>query len=283
MILFRRIKALQNHLDLLRLKGIPIGFVPTMGALHDGHSSLVVTSKDHGDFTVTSIFINPAQFNDPADYQKYPVTTASDLQRLIHNDNDIVFMPDADEMYPADSPPPAKYDLGFLETILEGKFRPGHFQGVCLIVEKLLNIVRPAYLYLGQKDYQQCMVIARLAELMGIEKETKLIVCPTLRENDGLAMSSRNMRLDKEQRHKAVTIFRSLQFVRENIQRGPVQSLLDTASQMLTGQGFRIDYVAIADAKDLRMVTNWDGQQKIVCLVAAFLGDVRLIDNMLLN
>jgi len=198
MITFKKTNELQEQLDQCRLKNGCIGFVPTMGALHDGHLSLLKTSLRENKFTVCSIFVNPAQFNDPNDFKKYPSTINEDLSKLETNGCDILFLPSVEEVYPDGFEVRKKYDLGYLDTLLEGEFRPGHFQGVCMAVEKLLLIVRPDKLYLGQKDYQQCMIITRLIQLMGLEEKVNVRICPILREKDGLAMSSRNMRLNKE-------------------------------------------------------------------------------------
>lgn len=179
--------------------------------------------------------------------------------------------------------PKQHYDLEEMEILLEGKFRPGHYQGVCQVVHRLLEIVQPDNLYLGQKDYQQCMVITRLVELMGKKEATNINICPTLREADGLAMSSRNMRLSLAERRKAVLIFQSLSFIKNNLVSGKTETIKNKAIAMLTREGFRVDYIEIADAKTLKAVNNWDGKKKLVALVAAFLNEVRLIDNLLLN
>src|SRR5437762_3691918 len=204
MIIFKKTGELQQYLapfrqkDKGRLTGI--GFVPTMGALHDGHLSLLKTSAQENRLSICSIFVNPAQFNDSNDFKKYPSTLEQDILKLETNGCDILFLPDVEEIYPHGIDKKKHYDLGYLETILEGEFRPGHFQGVCMAVEKLLLIVRPDKLYLGQKDYQQCMIITRLIRLMELEKEIGIKICPILREKDGLAMSSRNMLLDQERK-----------------------------------------------------------------------------------
>jgi pantoate--beta-alanine ligase len=174
-----------------------------------------------------------------------------------------------------------RYDLGYLETILEGKYRPGHFQGVCMVMHRLLNIVRPVNLYLGQKDYQQCMVIKKLIELID-QTEIKVNICPTLREPDGLAMSSRNMRLNKEEREKAPAIYRCLQYIKENLKKGSLEQLKTIARSKLAEQNFKTDYIEIADASALQLLDEWDGKQKLVALAAAFLNEVRLIDNVIL-
>lgn len=283
MIVFKTVSDLQKQLEKQRQQGKKTGFAPTMGALHNGHISLIESSKKDNDLTVCSIFVNPAQFNDPRDFEKYPITIDKDIYLLEKAGCDVLFLPSVAEMYPQKDATAARYDLGYLETILEGKYRPGHFQGVCVAVNRLLDIVQPDNLYIGQKDYQQCMVIKRLTEIMGIADSTNIIICPTLRETDGLAMSSRNMRLNEEERKRATTIFNGLCFIKERLRQGGLAPLVQEATRMLEAEGFKVDYVAIADAGNLQPVTEWDGRQKLVALIAAFNNDVRLIDNMLLN
>ncbi len=283
MIVFKTVRDLQNHLQKQRQQGRKIGFAPTMGALHNGHISLIESSKKDNELTVCSIFVNPAQFNDPKDFEKYPITIEKDIYLLEKAGCDVLFLPSVAEMYPQKDATAAHYELDYLESILEGKYRPGHFQGVCVAVKRLLDIVQPHNLYIGQKDYQQCMVIKRLTEIMGIADTTTIVICPTLREADGLAMSSRNMRLNEAERKRATTIFNSLCFIKDNLRQGDLASLVQGATRMLEAEGFKVDYVAIADAGDLQPVSTWDGQQKLVALIAAFNNEVRLIDNMLLN
>jgi pantoate--beta-alanine ligase len=227
--------------------------------------------------------VNPSQFNDPKDFEKYPVTIEKDINLLEEAGCDVLFLPSVKEIYPHGIPKTRHYELGFLESVLEGKFRPGHFPGVCTVVHRLLDILKPHHLYLGQKDYQQCLVITKLIELIGKSDKIKITICPTLREANGLAMSSRNMLLTSGERTKATTIFKSLQFIKEHLRPGNIEKLKLKAGSLLEDQGFRPDYAEIATADDLSAVTEWDGQQKLVALVAAFLNEVRLIDNMHLN
>jgi pantoate--beta-alanine ligase len=283
MIIFKTASDLQHQLGKYRETGHAIGFVPTMGALHDGHLSLLRISKTQNEVTVCSIFVNPAQFNDPKDFRKYPSTLEQDIYKLETAGCDIIFLPLIEEIYPNGVVEKKRYDLGYLDTLLEGKFRPGHFQGVCMAVEKLLQIVLPDNLYLGQKDFQQCMVIKRLIELMGKENQIHTNICPILREKDGLAMSSRNMRLSGEQRAKAVALYETLTFLKQNLNRGSLSDLKKEATTLLQKKNFKPDYVEIADAKTLKPINEWDSRINIVGLVAAYVGDVRLIDNMMLN
>lgn len=281
MLIFKTAIDIHNYLDLKRKKGEKCGFVPTMGALHAGHISLVESCKRENDTSVVSIFVNPTQFNDKKDFEKYPLTPENDISLLEQAGCDILFMPAAAEIYPGGIIPSYHYDLGELETVLEGKFRPGHFQGVCMVVDRLLHIVNPNRLYLGRKDYQQCMVIARLLELTNSTVELK--IGPTLREQSGLAMSSRNTRLTPEQRSQAAKIYAVLDQLRQHLVPGGLQSLQSHAVKQLEEAGFRVDYVSIANAATLHPVVHWDGHTPLVALVAAFLGEVRLIDNLALT
>ena len=283
MILFKKSKDLRNYLDIQRKQGRKTGFVPTMGALHGGHISLVNAAKKVDDLCISSIFINPTQFNDPADFKKYPVTLEKDIALLEAAGCDVLFLPAVEEIYPQGTNSSIHYDLGYLETILEGHYRPGHFQGVCKVVHRLLEIVRPDNLYIGQKDYQQCMVIKKLIELIGMKELIRVNISPTLREPDELAMSSRNMRLVDEERQKATSIYQTLHFIKEHLKKGELTDLKKQAESMLSGKGFKVDYVEIADATTLQIVNHWDGKQKLVALAAAFLNQVRLIDNIMLN
>ncbi|HQW93771.1 MAG TPA: pantoate--beta-alanine ligase [Ferruginibacter sp.] len=280
MILFRKAADVSAYLMKQKITGKDIGFVPTMGALHPGHISLINASKKRDTLTVGSIFVNPAQFNNPDDFDNYPSTLEKDIDVLEKAGCDVLFLPSVSEMYPNGTANAETYDLGYLETVLEGKYRPGHFQGVCLVVNRLLDIIPADRLYLGQKDYQQCMVIKKLTELKAIK--TTIIICPTLREKDGLAMSSRNLRLTEKDRKQALKISEALLIIRNGLQPGNLESLKQKATLHLTGAGFRVDYVEIARADSLDIIDHWDGKQKTVALAAAFLGDVRLIDNMLL-
>ena len=279
MILFKRAADLAVWLEKQRSSGKRIGFVPTMGALHDGHISLITISKRSTDWKVCSIFVNPTQFNDPADFTKYPITLEKDIPMLEQAGVDVLFLPAVGEMYPDGTRGLETYDLGPLETLLEGKYRPGHFQGVAQVMRRLLEKVRPDDLFMGSKDYQQCMVVQRLLGIMGLP--AKLHRCPIIREADGLAMSSRNVRLSPEQRANATAIFRALTAIKTGFSAQPFPTLIDNANHILEAAGFRIDYVSIADAQTLEAVPG-PSPNGTVALIAAFQGDVRLIDNMVL-
>lgn len=279
MILLKYIKDINIAVDIFKRKNHSIGFVPTMGALHDGHISLIEKSKTDQDITLCSIFINPTQFNNVIDLQKYPITLERDIDKLEKAGCDLLFLPLTKEMYPADKEND-HYELGMLENILEGSFRPNHFQGVCIIVDKLLKIVKPSALYLGRKDYQQCMVIKKM--MADKNYDIELNICDTVRETDGLAMSSRNMRLNEMERQKALCIIESLILIRNNIVPGELDYLKKEAAGFLEKNGYKVDYTEIADAETLELQHKWDGKKKIVALVAAYLNDVRLIDNIIL-
>jgi pantoate--beta-alanine ligase len=281
MILFKKSADLQKWLDQQRSLGKKTGFIPTMGALHEGHLTLVEASRKKSDISVCSIFVNPSQFNDPKDFEKYPKSTEKDIDLLTRAGTDVLFLPSVREIYPIGDKGLEIYDLGRLETILEGRYRPGHFQGVCQVMSRLLKIVQPDHLYMGLKDFQQCLVVRRLIGLLGLPVEFHAVA--TVREPGGLAQSSRNRRLNTEQRKKAVVISRTLTFIRDNLKPGEVESLVKQALQKLDAANFETDYIEIARASDLEPIRIWNGEEKAIALIAAFLGEVRLIDNMLLN
>ncbi len=281
MILFKKKNALQEYLNRNRTESKKIGFVPTMGALHEGHISLLRSAAENNDCTVCSIFVNPTQFNDPADFKKYPVTLETDISKLESAGTDILFLPDLNEMYPNGTTGLRQYTLGQLELILEGHYRPGHFQGVCQVMDRLLTIVQPRNLYMGQKDYQQCMVVKKLQQI--IYSDAVFNTCDTIREPDGLALSSRNLRLNATDRKEAVAISQVLSGIKDRLRPGPVQALIQKGKETLADHGFKTDYVAIAHAEDLSPVDVWDGSTPLVALVAAYLNGIRLIDNMVLT
>lgn len=279
MHIIKHVHLLKDELAILKKQHKKIGFVPTMGALHQGHISLITKANEQNDVSVCSIFVNPTQFNNKADLQKYPITTEADIELLTQVNCSILFLPTEAEMYPQGYLPP-QYKLGYIETILEGKYRAGHFEGVCIIVDKLLQAVMPDVLYLGQKDYQQCMVIKKMMDSKpyGI----RLTICETVREPDGLAMSSRNKRLTAEERVKATKIIQTLRYIQMNKHLGTVSEVVKKATSYLVANGFVVDYVAVADANTLKPITYWNKKKKPVALVAAYLNEVRLIDNITL-
>ncbi len=277
MLICRLSNKMSAIVDSQRKMEQKIGFVPTMGALHEGHLSLIRQSKKENDQTICSIFVNPTQFNNPSDFEKYPITIEKDIMALEEAGCDILFLPSVTEIYPSDFKKET-YSLGTLETILEGKHRPGHFQGVCQVVDRLLCIISCTNLYLGRKDYQQCMVIRQLIHL----RSHPVIVhtCETIREKDGLAMSSRNIRLSPAEREKAVCLVEALRLIQKNIQAGNLTSLIQEATSLLLANGLVVDYVALTN-QQLEPLDHWDGHTPVVGLIAASIHDIRLIDNMI--
>lgn len=282
MILYKQSSDIRNELSQLRSQNKSIGFVPTMGALHEGHLSLIKQSMAETDITVVSIFVNPTQFNDKKDFEKYPVAIENDIELLEKSGTSILFLPSVQEMYPNGLQAIATYDLSQIENVLEGYYRSGHFQGVCNIMHRLLQTINPGNLYMGQKDYQQCMVIQKL--INDLKLPVKLNIVPTQREESGLAMSSRNMRLSGDAKQKAAAIYNAHLFIKNNLLKLPFLQLIEEARGFLTDSGFeKIDYIEICDAVSLAPVREYKADQKFVVLTAAFLEGVRLIDNLLLN
>jgi pantoate--beta-alanine ligase len=253
-----------------------LGFVPTMGALHDGHLSLVKKASEENDAVLVSIFVNPKQFNQQADLQAYPRMLDADIALLRALPNVVIFAPNEAEMYPtglAFEP----MQLGEIGTVLEGAKRPGHFDGVVHVVHHLFALIAPDRAYFGEKDFQQLAVIRKLNEhyQFGIE----IIACPTKRDPDGLAMSSRNLRLSANERNNALSIFKALTLIKENAGKLPIDAVRNQAIQIIEEAGLMIDYLEIVDPRSLKICQSW--QQIQLCCVAAFCGEVRLIDNML--
>ena len=278
MIIYKRHQPLLTHLSFLKNKGKKIIFIPTMGALHQGHISLLQNKIEADNIIVSSIFVNPTQFNNSKDFEKYPSSVEKDIYELEKAGTNILFLPSVEEIYPGGTMQKYHYDLGYLETILEGIYRPGHFQGVCQVVERLIQIVEPDVLILGQKDYQQCMVINKLINIIGVP--VKIIVGETTREKDGLAMSSRNVRLGDTDREKAVLIYKTMLDIKQKIKQGSLMAIKTNAVKALTTAGFTVDYVEIANAETLEIVEKWNNNTRLVILIAAFINGVRLIDNL---
>lgn len=280
MEIFTEAASLQNWLKNKKNKTGKSGFVPTMGALHQGHISLINHSVGKGETCIVSIFVNPTQFNNSVDFEKYPRPLKNDIETLQASGCHCLYLPAVEEIYPSNNSITDDYEIGYLENILEGKYRPGHFKGVVQIVNILLQIVKPDILYLGIKDFQQCLVLKDMIA----KKELPVIVetLPIFRENSGLAMSSRNMRLSAAQKEKAALLYASLCKIKKQIAPGEVAHLAKKEEQFLNEYGFKTDYITIADAATLEPVKTWDGTNKLVALVAAYLGEVRLIDNLIL-
>ena len=281
MIIFKLSKDLRSHLNNAKNRPLSIGYVPTMGALHKGHLSLLAKSKKDTDITICSIFVNSVQFNNREDFEKYPSSIENDILLLEEAGCDILFIPSEHEIYPDSASKNKHFELESLEKMLEGEFRPGHFQGVCLVVDRLLDIIEPDYLFLGQKDYQQCLVIKKL--ISQLDKKIKVIICPILREKNGLAMSSRNLRLNEEQKKVAADLYKTLNSIRENLGLKNFLQLKKEAISKLEKKGFSVDYLELAKSKTLKIVDDIDKAKGVIILVAAFLNNVRLIDNILIK
>jgi len=256
---------------------LTVGFVPTMGALHNGHLSLIKRSKSENDITVCSIFVNPTQFNDPADLAKYPRPIEADMAKLEAAGCDILFAPEVSEMY--DDNEQWHLDIGPLEHLLEGEFRPGHYQGVMQIVFKLLDVVKPNNLYMGQKDYQQFLVVQRMVELLNLQ--VNMVMCPIEREADGLAMSSRNVHLSDTERKHALVLSKTLNYIKGHFDVSREAELEEQAMEMLAAEeGVEPEYFRIVDGKTLYPATPVS--TSVVALAAAKVGKTRLIDNVLI-
>lgn len=282
MYLFTRVSNLQQFLLVQQQNGRSVGFVPTMGALHSGHLSLIAQSKAENDLTVCSIFVNPTQFNDPNDLARYPRNPVKDIEMLEGVGCDVVFLPSVHEIYPPDLDTTPQISLGQLDKVLEGEFRPGHFAGVVQVVKRLLDIVQPARLYMGQKDFQQFSIIRFM--IRELHLPVQLVMGPTVREADGLAMSSRNVRLSETERSIAPAIYQSLARIKAALDTAPPPLLAEGEKQALTAAGLRPEYLEIVDAETLLpVVTTPDKSRQIIACAAAWLGNVRLIDNMILT
>ncbi len=280
MWLFHRSDELHAHLDKYRQAGKSIGFFPTMGALHQGHLSLLKAAKKHCDIVVCSIFVNPTQFNNPNDLAHYPRTPEKDTLLLENAGNDVLFLPQEEDLYGKEQP--LKIDLGDLAVHFEGSSRPGHFQGVARVVRLLFDAVQPDQAFFGLKDYQQCRVVAELVKQLHLP--VRLHFVATEREPDGLAMSSRNQRLTPRQRQEAPVIHKTLEFVKEAYPPEDLTLLVEKAIERINASPeLRVDYFQIADAENLLPLTRPDGTKKAVALTAVYAGEVRLIDNLELN
>jgi len=274
---FKQKKQLQQYLSDLRQQGNTIGLVPTMGALHQGHLSLLAQSLQKTAVTVCSIFVNPTQFNDPKDLEKYPRPIEQDIQVLEQAGCHILFNPDVNEMYAGNEQ--WHLDIGQLEFLLEGKFRPGHYQGVMQVVYKLFDIIKPDLAFFGQKDYQQFLVISKMVELLKLP--VKLQMCPILRDDDGLALSSRNIHLSATERHQALALSQALFSIKQHFNRDNITQLKEQTADWLKQQpGIELEYIEIADGNTL--LTANQNSKTIVALVAARVGATRLIDNTIL-
>lgn len=278
MIIFNKTNEIAEYLQNLRNSGKTTGFVPTMGALHQGHLSLIKQAQQGNNVVICSIFVNPTQFTDPSDLEKYPRPLAEDIKKLEAAGCDILFNPEVNEIYAGNEQ--WHLNIGELEHLLEGKFRPGHYQGVTQVVYKLFDIVKPDRAYFGQKDYQQVLVIRKMVELLHLP--VQLVMCPIERETDGLAMSSRNIHLTADDRQHALVLSRTLNWVKENFDKNNIQQLQEDAAKQIGAEpGVQLEYFEIADGENLHPANQ--NPASFVALVAARVGNTRLIDNMIMD
>ena len=256
-----------------------VGFVPTMGALHEGHISLINRSKEENNLTVCSIFINPLQFNNKIDLEKYPRNVEEDLKILDKAGCDVVFIPEEEEMYPGSEQEALEFNFGMIDRVLEGKYRPGHFKGVAIVVKKLFDIVHPQKAYFGKKDYQQLLIIRYMVS--NLQLPVEIIACEIIREKDGLAMSSRNMRLTIGERQLAPLIFEILCKVKEKAGEMPLTEIKKWAIKKIEEHSsFKVEYFEISDQNTLLPLKTWKEKKNGIILTAVYLGDIRLIDNL---
>lgn len=279
MKVYNKISELQEHISKLKSEGKTVGFIPTMGALHYGHISLVSLGMCQCDVTVVSVFVNPTQFNNPDDLLKYPRTLESDVALLSSINCDIVFAPTVEEMYP-ENRKAIRLDLGNLANLMEGKFRPGHFDGVVDVVSRLFEIVNPTKAFFGLKDFQQVSVIRFMTSKLNLPVE--IIACPTLRETSGLAMSSRNMRLSETEKEDALHIYKSLLLAKELSASNSPLEVKEKAVEFFETGKLKLEYLEIVDPKTLESLTSEWVLGATACIVA-YCGQVRLIDNLQLN
>ena len=277
MKLVHTIQELRAELDIQRKAGKKIGFVPTMGALHEGHASLVRRAVAENEIVVVSVFVNPTQFNDKNDLLKYPRTLEADCELLEKEGTAYVFAPSVEEIYP--EPDTRQFSYAPLDTVMEGKFRPGHFNGVCQVVSKLFMMVEPDVAYFGEKDFQQLAIIREMVKQMNFPLQ--IVGCPIVREADGLALSSRNARLSDEQRKQALeisqTLFKSQKYAASHT-LAETQKFVEES--IAAAEGLELEYFEIVDGMTLQKIASWDDTDYIVGCITVFCGEVRLIDNI---
>lgn len=280
MRVIRHKKELHELLGLLRSKGDKIGFVPTMGTFHEGHLSLLRCCRKENNISVVSIFVNPTQFNDKNDFKNYPRDLNKDLQVIEPENPDFVFCPETDEMYP--EPDKRVFDFGKLGNVMEGEFRPGHFNGVAQIVTKLFDIVMPNNAYFGEKDFQQLAIITFMVRSLNLP--INIVSCPIIRETDGLAMSSRNQLLNPEERKSAALIFQTLSKAVNLQKQHKINELINWVFEQIDSNPLlKVEYFKIVDSIELQPVNNWEAQCNKVGCIAVKAGKIRLIDNIRFN
>jgi len=275
---FSSVEEMHQVISNLKAQGKRIGFVPTMGALHEGHESLVIKAKSENDVVVCSIFVNPTQFNDPKDLEKYPRMPEKDVKRLEEVGCDIAFIPGVSDIYPHGN---KMLDIHFgkMEETMEGAFRPGHFAGVATVVDRLFNIVQPTSAYFGEKDFQQLAIIRRMTQMMG--HTINIVGCPTLREDDGLAMSSRNLLLTDEQRKAAPLIYKALKQAEAFIPHHTPEAVIELVKRYVEQSMFlRVQYFQLVDPETLEDITSWEGKKTVQGCIAVLTEGPRLIDNV---
>ncbi|MGD9555491.1 MAG: pantoate--beta-alanine ligase [Mangrovibacterium sp.] len=280
MLVVKEINKLKALISEKKGEGKKIGFVPTMGALHAGHLSLVERAGIESDYVVVSIFVNPTQFNDPNDLIRYPKNLERDLSLLEPTACRLVFAPEADAIYP--EPDTRRFDFGQLEQVMEGRFRPGHFNGVAQVVSKLFDLIGPDKAFFGLKDFQQIVIVKAMVKKLNLPVE--IVSCPIIREEEGLAMSSRNERLTPRQRKNAAHIYRTLREARNKARQMNVNELCRwVVEQIDANEDLKTEYFDIVDDETLQRVKSWDEPVNKVGCIAVFCGDVRLIDNLAFN
>ncbi len=276
---FHEIAPLRAHLDDLVARDMTVGFVPTMGALHKGHLSLIRESKRENDITVCSIFVNPTQFNNPHDLKNYPRNFEQDLALLQKEQCDVVFHPSVEEMYP--EPPTETFDFGPLDKVMEGAFRPGHFNGVATVVKRLFEIVKPNRAYFGLKDYQQLVIIHKMTSDLGLPVE--IVPCAIVRESGGLARSSRNQLLSESERKQAQLLFKTLKFVKVRAGFASIHDIREYVEKQFRKQkNMKLEYFEIVDMYSLKPLHSWAESNQAIACIAVWVGKVRLIDNIIL-
>ena len=281
MLILRTAAEIEQFVSRELANGHSIGFVPTMGALHDGHLSLVTRAVDENDVTVVSVFINPTQFNNPQDLATYPRDEEEDFRKLAKAHASVVFAPSVEEMYPegVESRKRREFTLGIQSKVMEGKYRPGHFQGVAEIVAKLFALVRPTRAYFGEKDFQQIAVIRNMVNTEGLEVE--IVACPIRRDDDGLALSSRNALLSPSQRAIASEIHKTLEYSLEYAKSHSVKATHDTVVERIDAiPEMKVEYFEIVDGRTLLPIDEWNESPWIVGCITVYCGKVRLIDNI---
>jgi pantoate--beta-alanine ligase len=281
MLKYKKIEEVKEQLDKIRKEGKSIGFVPTMGALHEGHLALVREAKEDNDYVVVSIFVNPTQFNNKVDLEKYPRAIEEDI-RLLENENcDLLFHPEVEEMYPDGEPKPEEYNVDGLDKVLEGEHRPGHFNGVITVVKRLFEIVHPSRAYFGMKDYQQLLIINTFVKNYQIPVE--IIPVPIEREEDGLAMSSRNRRLSPAERKEATILYEVLKKAKLRSGFQTIEELKKATTKRFSKSKIaELEYFELVDLYTLKPLQTWAQSSHVIALLAARVGDIRLIDNMII-